>query len=425
MLFSSLKAIAIFLLGTEARYIKRSDGLTIRSRYPVAKQPLSDIVAGPVTLPLRKIQSRDSALYSFVTVPNGTTISIDALRGGTEFSAQVVLGDSTVELLVDTGSSDTWAVQTGFTCTDFQTGVPTSEAVCGFGPVYTPSSTFKRIPNETLSIEYGDHETAHGVFGTEKVTVGGITVDQQIAVVTEAMWSGDRVTSGIIGLAYPAITEAFSRNHTRTPYDPIFTSMFKAKLISNNYFSLIIERNISGPAGYLSFGGVPPIAFTQNFTATPIMITTIPGYPKAVDFYTINIDRMQVNGKPIPTSGGSAIEYIIDSGTTLNYIPSSVAKAINAAYEPPAKYSAAGGAYVVPCNAMPPAVSVDIGGTAFPINPLDMIIQMANDTCVSTWNDGGPSISHDLYILGDAFMKNVVSLFDVGAASMQFAGREF
>ena len=83
--------------------------------------------------------------------------------------------------------------------------MPTSEAVCGFGPVYTPSSTFKRIPNETFFIEYGDHETAHGVFGTEKVTVGGITVDQQIAVVTEAMWSGDRVISGIIGLAYPAM----------------------------------------------------------------------------------------------------------------------------------------------------------------------------------------------------------------------------
>lgn len=30
-----------------------------------------------------------------------------------------------------------------------------------------------------------------------------------------------------------------------------------------------------------------------------------------------------------------------------------------------------------------------------------------------------------MYILGEVFMKNVVSLFDVGAASMQFAGREF
>ncbi|TVY32137.1 putative aspartic-type endopeptidase, partial [Lachnellula occidentalis] len=142
-------------------------------------------------------------------------------------------------------------------------------------------------------------------------------------------------------------------------------------------------------------------------------------------FYTINIAHLSLNNAPVSGSGGSAIEYIIDSGTTLNYIPTSAAAAINAAFVPPAKYSAAGGAYIVACNATVPAVSVVIEGTAFPIHALDMVLRNSDGTCVSAWNDGGASSSRDLYILGEAFMKNVVSLFDVGAASMQFAGREF
>ena len=140
---------------------------------------------------------------------------------------------------------------------------------------------------------------------------------------------------------------------------------------------MIIERDTLGPAGYLAFGGVPDIAFTQNFTSTPIIITNIEGYPKSTDFYTININNVQLNGAAVASSGGSSVEYIIDSGTV------------------------------------------------FPINPVDMIVDNGDGTCITAWNDGGSSSTQDVYVLGDAFMKNVVSLFDVGAATMQFAGREF
>jgi hypothetical protein len=180
-------------------------------------------------------------------------------------------GGQTFTLVIDTGSSDTWVVESGFTCTDFDTGKTTSESECAFGPVYTKSSTFKAISGETFSIEYGDLETLNGVFGTEDVTIAGITVDQQIATVTKAKWEGDGTTSGLMGLAYPPLTSAY-KGSTKEVYNPIFTNMYKDGLIPNDYFSLIIERDTLGPAGYLAFGGVPDIAFTQNFTSTPIII---------------------------------------------------------------------------------------------------------------------------------------------------------
>jgi hypothetical protein len=45
--------------------------------------------------------------------------------------------------------------------------------------------------------------------GTEEVTTAGITVDQEVALVTAAAWEGDGTTSGLMGLAYPALSVFF------------------------------------------------------------------------------------------------------------------------------------------------------------------------------------------------------------------------
>jgi len=212
MLFSSIITVATLLaLGTEARYFKRADGVTISSRKAVAKRAPSEIVATSTNLPLKRIKAkgasaaRRGSLTSFITIPNGSTTALTALEIGEEFAAEVTIGGQTFDLVIDTGSSDTLVVESGFTCIDFDTGKTTTESECAFGPLYTKSSTFKSISGETFSIEYGDLETLNGVFGTEDVTIAGITVDQQIALVTKADWEGDGTTSGLMGLAYPPL----------------------------------------------------------------------------------------------------------------------------------------------------------------------------------------------------------------------------
>jgi hypothetical protein len=94
---------------------------------------------------------------------------------------------------------------------------------------------------------------------------------------------------------------------TQEVYSPIFNTLYKDGLIPP-LFSLAILRDISGPSGYLALGGVPPINFVQDFTSTPILITTIEGYPTTYDFYTINIDDLVLDGIPLPGSGGD-IQY--------------------------------------------------------------------------------------------------------------------
>lgn len=75
------------------------------------------------------------------------------------------------------------------------------------------------------------------------------------------------------------------------------------------YFSLAILRDVSGPSGYLTLGGLPPVDFEWDFATTPILITTVTGYPKTYDFYTIEIDGFESNGKSVSSLSGA--RYIV------------------------------------------------------------------------------------------------------------------
>lgn len=93
-------------------------------------------------------------------------------------------------------------------------------------------------------------------------------------------------------------------------YDPLFTTMYKEGVIPP-LFSLAILRDTSGPSGYLALGGTPPVNYVQEYTSTPILITSIQYYPKTYDFYTINIDGVTINGRSYADAGGSDIQYIV------------------------------------------------------------------------------------------------------------------
>jgi aspergillopepsin I len=215
-----------------------------------------------------------------------------------------------------------------------------------------------------------------------------------------------------------------SNDTVQEVYSPIFKTMYTQNLTAP-LFSLAILRDVSGPSGYLALGGTPPVDFVEDFTSTPILITTITGYPKTYGFYTIKVDSIELGKSSL--AGGT---YIVDSGTTLNYVPTPVANAINRAFSPPAVYNEDEGANVVDCKAKAPTLGIKIAGTVFYINPLDMILlagtdAKGNDICISGVVDGGNDPSEDVYILGDVFQKNVVSVFDIGATEMKFAAREY
>lgn len=95
-------------------------------------------------------------------------------------------------------------------------------------------------------------------------------------------------------------------------------------------------------------------------------------------------------------------------------------------FDPPALFSYMAGGFLTTCDAVAPRVAVVIGGTPFYLNPEDLIfrsvpVESTADLCMTAFGDG----SSGPFVLGDAFLKNVLAVFDVGESVMQFASRVY
>jgi hypothetical protein len=138
--------------------------------------------------------------------PSSHTTGLLPIQGGVLFSTSITFGEQTFEAVVDTASSDTWAVPTGFQCLNTTNGDYISQGNCNFGPLITQDSTFTPlVPDQSLLEIYDETKLLEGIMGHEDVTLAGIKVRQEVGVVQYAAYVGDGTTSGVIGLAYPSV----------------------------------------------------------------------------------------------------------------------------------------------------------------------------------------------------------------------------
>ena len=132
------------------------------------------------------------------------------------------------------------------------------------------------------------------------------------------------------------------------------------------------------------------------------------------------MDSVFVNSATAPALG--KLSVIIDTGTTL-VIGDEVN--VQALYKkiPGAKLApdVGPGFYTFPCNSVP-TIKVTFGGKSFPIAPsiLNLGRVSANSaSCVSGLISSGTNM--DFWILGDVFMRNVYTQFDLGNNRVGFA----
>lgn len=373
------------------------------------------------------------------------------------FSTNIIFGAQSFQVEIDTGSSDTWVVGRDFQCIDQTAEAQEPESGCMFGPSYTLSHSFRRIPDQHFIIVYGDGSNATGIVGNETVTLAGIRVtNQEVAVVDNVTVTGDRVTSGLLGLSFRNSTSVYAGTNPNTmdrqiQYDPVFTTMYTRGYVLP-LFSLAIERssatNGTAPGGLLAIGGLPPVPFRPFFASAPFQLlnvnnAAVPAADSqkadpdlAYTFYAITIQGLTYErsnetkwshskfSSPLePPSDASHIQVVIDSGTNLIYLPTGIAVAVNALFDPPAQFYTSYGGFAVNCSAKAPNFRVDIGGQTFFIDKKDLILDLGRGTglCVTGVNDAG----YGTPILETPFLKNVLAIFDVGAGEMRFAAREF
>ncbi|KAK4927058.1 peroxiredoxin 1 [Elasticomyces elasticus] len=301
-----------------------------------------------------------------------------------------------------------------------------------------------------MDITYGDREFVFGSFGNVDVSFGRVTVkNQMVGLASQAAWQGDGVSSGIIGMAYPSLTSAYPGTSgwgddfcglgerpgdgsgcNQIVYPSLQQSLFFDQKVVNPLFSLTLSRDKSrtGQSGYLTLGGVPSLSASSVqagnvFASTKLMVLQ---EDVRVRYYVIALQGIVLSaaGQGIPGAGASRMlaimggsageQYIVDSGTTLNFWPTGLMKQINAAFSPPATLDSSTGFWFVDCNAKTPGVGVKIGGLVSWHDPGDLIrvYDTNGSKCISAIQDSGQI---GFSILGDKWLNNVLAVFDVGA----------
>ncbi|KAJ5653622.1 hypothetical protein N7490_000625 [Penicillium lividum] len=395
---------------------------------------LLTIFAGPAIVSAKTIQTRRTS---------STTSTLRATQYGTVFDAPVTIGNQTFMLLVDTGSSDTYVMQTGYKCVNTTDDLVIPEKDCLYAnKTYHKSKTYHHVPNEMFGVEYGAG-LASGLMAWDEVSMGGIGVSaQKIGIANVSNPMGDGVNSGLLGLAYPSLTSAHPANYTsnssyaywrdRLVYNPLLFTMHEQGLI-DSYFSLSLahtpQNESSAFGGYLTLGGLPPVNHSSQFSTVPVEITeNIPLWftsgERVRSYWSTTVMNITYGSSLNNlTTNSTSFQAFIDSGNYISYLPSAVVGPINALFSPPATYDSDLGLYVVDCSAKAPEFGLSLGDQTFYHDGSDLIYQTSEGVCVSSLASSSEVSLGDisLNIIGVPFLKNVVAVFDFGRNEMRFA----
>ncbi|EMC99460.1 hypothetical protein BAUCODRAFT_144879 [Baudoinia panamericana UAMH 10762] len=416
--------------------LKRTTSWTPSSIYAEALRRQAGVVRATVRDILRRVRA-------LAKLSQNGSINLTPVTAGSSFLAQVTVGGQSFEMVVDTGSSDPWLVAPDFVC-----GYG-AQSDCGFGPPYEQSATYiGPLQDQNFNISYADGERLTGTMGFEIFTIGGITVDrQEFAIAEYAEWTGDGISSGLVGFAYSSLTSAYPGSDPDNDpgqmafkYNTLFDNLVQTEGVPPVYSMAIADEG-----GVMAFGGLPDVPYSPGFASVPILpygvndsngqyvytYYTVPidGYAYAASpntqFNTYNLSDPPTNPRKInivgDTEANGPYPAIVDSGSTLVMVADYVASGVADLFDPPGTFDEDNGLYVVECTATAPVFGVSIANKIFYANPADLVIAVEEGLCIS----GVQSNSGGLTILGDVWMKSVLCVFDIGAEMMRFAAREF
>ncbi|GJE90284.1 Asp-domain-containing protein [Phanerochaete sordida] len=288
----------------------------------------------------------------------------------------------------DTGSSDLFVP--GPSC-----------AGCSGHNRYKPAASTSAVDaHRSFYLAYGSG-AVRGEQYTDTVSIAGLTATKQrlgAATAYSAGFSASNFPSdGLMGMGYQTISQYNS--------PPVFQTLVAQKQVTDPVFSFKLAESGSE----LLLGGANSDLYTGDFTYARV---TTKGY------WQVKMDAVSVNGKtPIHN-----VQSVIDTGTSLIIAPPSHAREFYAAIpgSRPAPASVGRGFYVFPCSTTA-RVSLSFGGQAFSIDPRLFNLGRASarsDYCVGAVV-ADSSVS--FWVVGDTFLQNVYTTFDLGSNRVGFA----
>ncbi len=216
------------------------------------------------------------------------------------------------------------------------------------------------------------------------------------------------LNEGILGLGYG--------QGTNLHYDNFVDQLALQKATNSKAFSIALGSVDATNGGVIIFGGVDTKKFTGNLVSNTILGPQGKG--------EVNRYWIQMTSVALATSGtsktyaGGNMPVVLDSGSSLSYLPMSLVSAIASDFG--GKYDSSSGFYIVPCTQGGKGGSVDFAFGAVTIKvPFHEFIWNADDqTCVL---GAGASDGSGVPLLGDTFLRSAFVVFDQSQNAISLA----
>ncbi|THH27059.1 hypothetical protein EUX98_g7124 [Antrodiella citrinella] len=308
----------------------------------------------------------------------------------TEWTGTISIGSNNQQFVIDfdTGSSDLW-VPNASKCKD-----------CTSKHTYnSATSKTSKAQSGTFSIGYADGSSTSGPIFTDDVTVAGIlSTNQYLAAVTDLSAFSDDPLDGILGLAFQDIS------NLNAP--PFFQNAFSEGAVPSGAFAF----NLASTGSTLYLGGTDTSLYTGD-----------------VEYHDVtNSGFWQATGGSAVVAGKTVVsdfQTVIDSGTTIMYGPAADVKKFYAAIPGSTEYDTKNAMYSFPCDAVPD-VAFNWGGKDWAITADNFNLgteTSGSSQCVGALSGQDLGLGAGVWLLGDSFMKNVYTVFDVSQNAVGFA----
>jgi hypothetical protein len=231
-------------------------------------------------------------------IPLGTPAGQDQ---GSFYTAPFTAAGATFQLDLDSGSTTTGVA--GMSCT----------TCTGLSPLYTPG-TGATDTNKTASTQYADGSGWGGEIFSDMVGLGAGTPNVAVKFVSITSQMGGFFASsneyqGILGMGPDALLE----NNTTSYFDAVT----QAGVTNAMAFELCPTN------GTMWLGGFDPAHAQGAMQYTPLLATGI-----NKDFYSVNMTDMGIGGTSLGFTSSTFDSPIVDTGTSLFYVPTTVQTAL-------------------------------------------------------------------------------------------------
>lgn len=288
------------------------------------------------------------------------------------------------------------------------------------------SSTYKFV-SSNFNISYADGSGASGDYVTDTLRIGG----QSLENFQFGVGYSSTTLQGVLGVGYP-LNEAQVHQNGGQPYPNLPQAMANDGLIQVPAFSLWLN-DLASSTGSILFGGVNTDKFHGSLQSLPIQPTgqDSSGNYVYTEFIIALTDLSLTQGGATTnmSSGQLPAPVVLDSGTSLTYLPDNIAQAIFNVVG--AQYDSMQGTAFAPCSLVNTDATLDFTFSkptiSVPMNELilgssgEMTLSNGESACVF----GIAPAQGNIPILGDTFIRSAYIVYDIASNQISIAQTNF